>query len=403
MPYHKLLEQHIRHGSLTLHFPDGRAQRFGHDDAPHAELILRHPGALQRIMLDPEFMFGETYVDGDWDAPAGGLLTLFEVLMRNFPERVAKPPLWERLLRGLIRRGNTILHSYRNVAHHYDLDEWLFRRFLDQDMQYSCAYFYAPDINLEEAQRAKRQHILHKLLLQPGQRVLDIGCGWGGLALHLAEHAGVHVTGLTLSREQLRVAEARARERGLSHAVEFRLQDYREHDGVYDRIVSVGMFEHVGRAHYPEYFARIHRLLHTDGSALLHTIGRYGPPGATNPWIEKYIFPGGYNPALSEVSAVIERSGLVNCDTEVWRLHYAMTLAAWQQRFQASRAEIAARMSERFVRMWEFYLAACEATFRWRDLVVFQIQLAKRLDAVPVTRDYLYRGADETSHRVRVA
>ncbi|MEO6696472.1 MAG: cyclopropane-fatty-acyl-phospholipid synthase family protein [Gammaproteobacteria bacterium] len=338
-------------------------------------------------MSDPELMLGETYMNGEWDA--ANLLDLFEVLMRNFPEQQSGGVL-ARLLKKLLQQGNRITQSYRNVAHHYDLDEWLFRHFLDQDMQYSCAYFYKPGISLEEAQRAKCAHLLRKLDLSPGQQVLDIGSGWGGLALYLAEHAGVKVTGLTLSREQLRVAQQRARERGLQGRVEFLLRDYREHDGSYDRIVSVGMFEHVGARHYPDYFERLRRLLKPEGVALLHTIGRYTPPGVTNSWILKHIFPGGYTPALSELSRSIEGSGLITCDVEVLRLHYAMTLAAWQQRFQAQRAQIAARLSERFCRMWEFYLAACEASFRWRDLVVFQLQLTQRLDVLPVTRDYLY-------------
>ena len=393
-----ILEKQITQGCLTVHLPDGRTRSFG-SGQPQAEWVLRTPHTLKRILLDPELMLGETYMDGEWDVPDvphGSLIALLEVLMRNFPESLPQKrnPLLG-LCKGLLRRGNGIRRSYRNVAHHYDLDEWLFRLFLDQDMQYSCAYFYQPNISLNEAQRAKRYHIMHKLLLQPGQRVLDIGCGWGGLALHLAEHAGVKVTGLTLSREQLRVAQQRAKERGLEDRVEFLLQDYREHHGSYDRIVSVGMFEHVGTLHYPYYFAQVARLLHSDGVALLHTIGRSGPPGETNPWIQKYIFPGGYNPALSEVSAAVERSGLITCDVEVLRLHYAMTLAAWAKRFQAERTQIAVRMGERFCRMWEFYLAACEASFRWRDLVVYQIQLARRVDAVPITRSYLYQGADQ--------
>ena len=259
------------------------------------------------------------------------------------------------------------------------------------------------NISLEEAQRAKCRHIMNKLCLQPGQRVLDIGCGWGGLAFYLAEHADVKVTGLTLSREQLRVAESRARERGLEGRVDFRLQDYREHHGSYDRIVSVGMFEHVGVRHYRDYFDQVRRLLVHDGIALLHTIGRHGAPGTTNPWIEKYIFPGGYNPALSEVTRAIERSGLVSCDIEILRQHYAKTLVLWHQRFHAHRAEIAQRMGERFCRMWEFYLATCEAAFRWRDLVVFQIQLTHRMGAVPITRDYLYREGDNAGVHPPVA
>ncbi|MEO7557732.1 MAG: cyclopropane-fatty-acyl-phospholipid synthase family protein [Gammaproteobacteria bacterium] len=384
------LEKKLRHGQLTLHLPPGRVETFG-NGPPYAEWIVHSPATLRRIARDPEMMLGETYMNGEWDVPQGRLAALLEVLMANFSDSPAQARgILAKLLKNIAHHGNGIMRSYRNVAHHYDLDEWVFRRFLDQDMQYSCAYFYAPNISLDEAQRAKCRHIMNKLMLSPGQHVLDIGCGWGGLALFLAEHARVRVTGLTLSREQLRVATHRAAERGLQNLVEFRLQDYREHTGSYDRIVSVGMFEHVGAAHYDCYFTKLRHLLRPDGAALLHTIGRVSPPGDTNPWIQKYIFPGGYNPALSEVTGAIEKSGLISCDVEVLRLHYALTLEAWYQRFQQHRDEVAARMGERFCRMWEFYLASCEASFRWRDLVVFQIQLAHRLDALPLTRDYLY-------------
>ena len=394
--YLRQLQKNIRHGRLDITLADGRTHSFG-ADGPRVGIVLHDDGALRRILRDTELMLGETYMDGAWDAVNGNLLGLFELSMLNFPEqRPEKRKRFVYLLQKLMARGNRIAHSYRNVAHHYDLDEWLFRHFLDEDMHYSCAYFYEPNISLEEAQRAKCRHVMNKLCLQPGQRVLDIGCGWGGLAFYLAEHADVKVTGLTLSREQLRVAESCARERGLEGRVEFRLQDYREHHGHYDRIASVGMFEHVGVRHYRDYFDQVRRLLVHDGIALLHTIGRSGPPGATNPWIEKYIFPGGYNPALSEVSRAIENSGLVSCDIEVLRLHYAKTLTLWHQRFHAHRVEVAQRMGERFCRMWEFYLASCEAAFRWRDLVVFQLQLTHRLDAAPITRAYLYRAGDKT-------
>ncbi len=388
----KHLGPRIRHGRLTVCLPGGERHSFG-SGTPHAEWYIHTSATLRRILSDPELMVGETYMNGEWDT--SNLLDLLEVFMHNIPEQ-SSSGLLAGLLKRLLRQGNRIAQSYRNVAHHYDLDEWLFRRFLDRDMQYSCAYFYKPGISLEEAQRAKCAHILRKLDLSPGQQVLDIGCGWGGLALYLAEHAGVRVAGLTLSREQLRVAQQRARESGLQGRVEFLLRDYREHSGVYDRIVSVGMFEHVGAQHYPHYFEQMRRLLSPEGAALLHTIGRYTPPGVTSPWILKHIFPGGYIPALSELNRSVEGSGLITCDVETLRLHYAMTLGAWQHRFQAQRTEIAARLGERFCRMWEFYLAACEASFRWRDLVVFQLQLTQRLDVLPITRDYIYREEDRT-------
>lgn len=391
--YLQLLERRIREGTLRLRLPDGSARTFGHG-GPVAEWIIHAPRTLGRIARDPEYALGETYMAGEWDAGEGGLTGLLLLLMRNFPE--TPPRGWRRLAEPLARtlqQWNRIGRSYRNAAHHYDLDEWLFRHMLDREMHYSCAYFARADMDLEAAQRAKCAHLAAKLCLRPGQRVLDIGCGWGGLALFLAREHGVEVTGLTLSREQLRVARARAEAAGLTARVRFELQDYREHRGTYDRIVSVGMFEHVGRPQYLAFFDQVRGLLAPDGVAVLHTIGRLGPPGTTNPWIRRHIFPGGYIPALSEVAAAIERSGLFNCDVEVLRLHYARTLAAWQGRFQAHRAEAAARYGERFCRMWEFYLAVCEAAFQERDLAVFQIQLARRRDAVPLTRDYLYREA----------
>lgn len=387
-----LLARRIKTGTLVVQMPDGTSQTIG-QGSPRAHVILNRRGALARILRNPELQLGESYMDGDWDAGEGGLLALFELINRNDNEDYTK----RRSVMGLARRArhvvdemNTAVRSRNNVHKHYDIDERLFRGFLDEDMQYSCAYFSDMDMTLEEAQTAKREHIAHKLLLRPGDQVLDIGCGWGGLALHLAERYGVSVTGLTLADDQFKVACQRAMERGLEGRVKFLLQDYREHEGSYDAIVSVGMFEHVGRPQYQVFFNKVQHLLRPDGRALLHTIGRTAPPTVTNPWIHKYIFPGGYIPALSEVAARIERSGLVLSDLEVLRLHYAETLKNWNQRFQAIRAETAQRFDQRFCRMWEFYLQICEASFRWSELVVFHFQLAHLNDTVPLTRDYLY-------------
>lgn len=399
MQVEKLLERSIKKGSLTLALPDGTRHVFGSGE-PHAEWILHDRKALVKIAADPYWMLGETYMNGEWEAGAPGLLALLEVLMTNFSGDAPGAGAWLQTLLKPVRQWNRIAASRRNVASHYDLEEDLFRSFLDADMQYSCAYFRLPEMDLEAAQQAKCEHIRRKLLLEPDMRVLDIGCGWGGLAIYLARETGAKVTGLTLSEEQHRVATERVRRAGLEGQVTIQMVDYREHDQRYDRIVSVGMFEHVGTPNYRTYFDKVRQLLNDDGVAMIHTIGRCGPPSAgTNPWIRRYIFPGGYIPAMSEAMRAVEHSGLVTADVEVLRLHYARTLAAWQTRFQAVRDRFRERKGERFCRMWEFYLGACEAAFRWRDLVVFQFQLARSLTAVPVTRDYLYRPVDADSAR----
>jgi cyclopropane-fatty-acyl-phospholipid synthase len=297
-------------------------------------------------------------------------------------------------MRYLFRRlqhFNPRSRARHNVAHHYDLDGRLYRLFLDGDEQYSCAYFESSDQSLDDAQLAKKRHLAAKLRIKPGAKVLDIGCGWGGLALYLAEIAGARVTGITLSQEQYKRAQNRALERGLTGNTAFRLVDYRDVDGRFDRIVSVGMFEHVGVGFYDVFFRSCAELLADDGIAVLHTIGRSGPPGITNPWIAKYIFPGGYIPALSEVLPAVQRAGLLVSDVEILQLHYAETLKAWRERFLAHRDEVMRLYDQRFVRMWEFYLACSETAFRGGDMVVFQIQLAKHKGVTPATRDYIAR------------
>jgi cyclopropane-fatty-acyl-phospholipid synthase len=287
-----------------------------------------------------------------------------------------------------VQQFNPRGRARRNVQHHYDIDPGIYELFLDPDLQYSCAYF-TRGADLARAQLLKKRHITAKLGIQPGQRVLDIGSGWGGLALYLAQTCGAEVHGVTLSEEQLKRAQSRAAKLGLSRSVRFDLADYRKVEGKFDRIVSVGMFEHVGLPHYGAFFGAVARLLEDDGYALLHTIGRSDRPAATNPFITHYIFPGGYIPALSEVMSAVERSGLMCTDVEVLRLHYAETLRAWRTRFLANRARAVEIAGEEFCRMWEFYLAGSEAAFRHQGLVVFQIQLAKRVDALPITRDYM--------------
>ncbi|CAI8914097.1 SAM-dependent methyltransferase [Methylocaldum szegediense] len=393
MLYHTasgLLARRIQEGCLHLHMPGSPSRRFGNGE-PEVHWNVQDVSVLRRLMLDPEFQLGETYVEGGWHTGSPETLpTFLEVIMRNFstPERAIYGRI-RRCLHALIRQGNAIARSYRNVKHHYDLDEWLFRRFLDERLFYSCAYFEEPEQSLEQAQLAKCRLIARKLCLEPGMRVLDIGSGWGGLAIYLAKQAGVDVTGITLSQEQLRVAQAEAERAGLQDRVRFRLEDYRKHTGLYDRIVSVGMFEHVGLRHYPAFFRQLANLLKPDGVALLHTIGVSHRSGPANPWITRYIFPGSYIPLLSDLSPAMQRAQLMLTDLEVLRLHYAYTLREWFRRFQNHRAEVVDRMGERFARMWEFYLAVCDASFRWRDMVVFQLQLAKRHGPVPVTRNYL--------------
>jgi len=383
------LRRNIRHGSIQLSMPDGTQHSLGRGQ-PEAHWVFTDPSAMGRILRDYDLELGETYMEGGWRSNPGGLLTLLEVLMLNFGETK------EHGLRGVLAKlykafqlGNRIARSYRNVSHHYDIDEWVFRRFLDTNMFYSCAYFETPEQTLEEAQLAKCELILKKLLLSPGQRVLDIGCGWGGLAFYLAERADVHVTGITLSKEQLRVAQGEARRRNLLGKVEFLLKDYREQRGQYDRVVSVGMFEHVGPRHFRHFFRQVNELLTPDGVALIHTIGEAHHSRSTNPWIRRHIFPGGYIPSMSEISRAVEQSPLISTDIEILRLHYARTLSEWLNRFSSHREEVAERMGETFCRMWEFYLAASSAAFRYWDLVVFHVQLAKHHDAVPIRRNYL--------------
>ena len=385
-----ILARTIKVGSLTVRYPDGRIEQYG-QGGPSAEWHIKNPGVIRRLLKDPWFEFGETYMEGGWDAPQG-LENLIEVFLRNIPEPPPLPILGAFKRR--LEQANPLALSRRHVTHHYDLDEDLFRLFLDRELHYSCAYFTEPNISLEEAQRAKCELIRRKLELKAGDRVLDIGCGWGGLALYLASEARVEVTGLTLSSEQLRVANARAREQGLSQRVRFHLEDYREHKGLYDKVVSVGMFEHVGIPHYETFFTRLKERLAPDGLALIHHIGRSGPPGHTNPWIRKHIFPGGYNPALSEVVPIIEKTGLKVADIEILKFHYQHTLHEWQRRFQTRRFEAVRRWGEPFARMWEFYLAACEASFAIGDLVVFHLQIARSLEGLPPTRAHWYVGGE---------
>ena len=391
----RILESALTHGRLTVIDPKGHPHPIGPGGAPEVTVRLHDWAVCRRLLWSPELAAGEAYMDGRLTIEKGTLRD-FLALATDCAEALSRTG-WQRLLtmagRPLrrLRQFNPLGRARRNVAHHYDLSAELYALFLDADRQYSCAYFARGDETLEQAQALKKRHIAAKLLLQPGLRVLDIGCGWGGLALDLARNDGVDVTGLTLSSEQIKVAESRAQTAGQTAKVRFALRDYREEPGRYDRIVSVGMFEHVGVDHYRNFFRALSRMLAPDGVALVHAIGRADPPADTNPWTRKYIFPGGYCPALSEVLAAVEHSGLWVTDIEILRLHYAETLRHWFERFQAQRERAKALYDERFCRMWEFYLAGAEMGFRHGRLMVFQLQLAHRPDAVPLTRDYLYQ------------
>lgn len=384
----------VKTGSLTVIDHDGRRNRFqGTRPGPAVTIRLDDPAFRRHFPLDPELALGEAYMNGTLTIENGSLYDLLSLLARNLEE--TRPHLAIRFihwLNGLFRRFqqfNPISRARRNAAYHYDLSAKLYDLFLDRDRQYSCAYFTDGNETLEEAQEKKKRHIAAKLLIKPGQTVLDIGCGWGGLGFYLAREAGAKVTGLTLSNEQLREARARAEKESPGGRVQFYLRDYREETGIYDRIVSVGMFEHVGINHFRRFFEQLGVLMAPGGVALLHTIGRTNGPGATSHWIRKYIFPGGCLPALSEILPYVEKAGLVVTDIETLRLHYAETLRRWRQRFQANREKAKAIYDERFCRMWEYYLAGSEISFRHLGLVVFQIQMAHRQEAVPLTRDYI--------------
>ena len=399
-----LLEKFVRRGDLTVIDHTGGRHAFGQGQ-PRATLHLNSPRAFSIMARNPELKLGEAYMDGLWDVAEGTLHDVLTILRINLEAAAAGGGRWQPL-RAFLSSLNGIAASRRNASHHYDLDEPLFRACLDEAMHYSCAYFREPGMTLEEAQRAKSEHIAAKLHLRPGHRVLDIGCGWGSLAMHLAENHGVRVTGLTLSAEQLRVAREAAARRGLAGQVEFLLQDYREHPETYDRIVSVGMFEHVGKQNVQRFFDTVKNRLVDDGAALLHTIGSRNPPTPVNPWVRRYIFPGGYIPSLSDIAPAVERAGLVTTDIEVLRRHYAYTLEEWNRRFQRVRQRFVESKGERFCRMWEFYLVLSQTAFEVGDLVVLQWQLANDNEAVPITRDYLYAAAQthaETEQPMQVA
>lgn len=389
----RMFERVVRTGTLRVVDAYGQAHVFGDGADPKVAVRLHDRALHWRLYVQPPLAAGEAYMDGTLTIDGGTVFDFLDLVGRNLEDLgrsdVVGPLDRCALLLRRLHQFNPIPRAHRNARHHYDLSGALYDLFLDSDRQYSCAYFRHPDDDLDTAQQQKCAHIAAKLQLEPGHRVLDVGCGWGGLSLYLAARFDADVTGITLSEEQLHTAQARASRTGMADRVRFKLCDYREVEGTFDRIVSVGMFEHVGVGHYCDYFRALSDHLSSSGIALVHTIGRADPPGGTNPWIRRYIFPGGYTPALSEVVRAVEQASLWLTDVEVWRIHYAETLRHWRRRFLANRQRLPASCDERFCRMWEFYLAACEVAFRHLRQCVFQVQLAKRQDALPLTRDYM--------------
>ncbi|MEM9432582.1 MAG: cyclopropane-fatty-acyl-phospholipid synthase family protein [Pseudomonadota bacterium] len=392
----------LRKGNLLLRMPNGDQIRLGDGSGPRVSATLSDPSLPRKFLLNPELALGEAYMDGSLTIEDDNVHGFLKLVIANHED--GNLPGVQKLIKSLRiakRRWDQWIpraQAKKNAEHHYDISTEFYYLFLDDDKQYTCAYFKTPEDTLEQAQINKKRHIGEKLLIEPGMRVLDIGSGWGGLAITLAKDYGAHVVGVTLSEEQLNAARRRAEEAGVADKVTFRLTDYRNVDEKFDRIVSVGMLEHVGQPQYATYFQKIDRNLADDGVALVHFIGRVTPPGNLSPWFQKYIFPGGYTPALSEVLKQVEKTKLQQSDIEVWRTHYDRTLFEWRKRFEARLPEVRAMgYDERFIRMWRYYLIASELSMSDMPHVLYHLQLAKHQDVVPTTRDYLYT---ETSHEV---
>jgi cyclopropane-fatty-acyl-phospholipid synthase len=385
----------LAQGTMRVTGPDGVTRSYGDGTGSPVHLLIKTTEAARKLVFDADLFLGECYMDGSIDVKDCTIYDVLALLMANVEAN--KMPAPARLMYGLRRfkkridQYNPVGKAKENVAHHYDLSGALYDLFLDRDRQYSCAYFEGPEASLEDAQLAKKRHLAAKLMIKPGMKVLDIGSGWGGLGLYLAETCGAEVTGVTLSEEQHKLSNERAEQRGIADRVKFHLKDYRHLDQRFDRIVSVGMFEHVGVGHFPEYFGKIRTLLADDGAAVVHSINRSDGPGATSAWVKKYIFPGGYIPALSEVVPQIEGAGLYITDIEILRLHYAETLREWAHRFADHRDRARDIYDERFCRMWEFYLAASECAFRFGGMNNFQIQFCRNQHALPLTRNYMIK------------
>ena len=407
---HRYLSGMVKKGTLTIIDADGAMHEFGDGTGSQVCVRLTDRSLYWKLAVYPDLFAGEAYMDGTLVMERGSIYDLFNLIASQID--YGQKDSWTfidrvRTLGRRMVRMSSVEGAQEKIAHHYDLSGKIYDLFLDRDRQYSCAYFEYPDQSLDDAQLAKKRHLAAKLVLRPGMRVLDIGSGWGGLALYLAEVYDVSVVGVTLSEEQHKLSLQRVHGRGLQDKVDIRLLDYRLLDEKFDRIVSVGMFEHVGINHYPEFFSKVRELLKDDGVAVLHSIGRPLGPSATSSWIKKYIFPGGYIPALSETQPIVEQSGFYLCDVEVLRLHYAQTLHEWRKRFVDHWDKAKEIYDERFCRMWEFYLATSEVSFRHHGLNVFQIQMTKRQDSLPITRDYIteeearLRRIDQKSRRFK--
>lgn len=393
-PLSHMMKSFIRKGRLTVIDADGKRHTFSGSPGLEVTMRLTDPKLYKSLVFNPELAAGEAYMDGTMRFEEGSTLQDFLTLFSVNRLSLGSYPL-QKVLRAIKMRFRKRQQSNRkgqaqhNVAHHYDLGNAFYKLFLDDNMLYSCAYFREDGETLEQAQRNKLRLLAAKLGLKPGMKVLDIGCGWGDLALYLAALEDVQVLGVTLSKEQQALASQRAQKAGMADRVKFELRDYRDVSDKFERIVSVGMFEHVGVHHYDEFFQKINTLMPDDGLMVLHSIGHMSPPGMASPWLRKYIFPGAYSPALSEVFEVVERNSLWVTDLEFLRVHYATTLAQWNQRFQANRDQVVALYDERFARMWEFYLISAEMMFRTGSQMVFHMQLSRKRDAAPIVRDYM--------------
>tara|TARA_Y100000588_G_C14198588_1_gene901401 strand:- start:135 stop:1319 length:1185 start_codon:yes stop_codon:yes gene_type:complete len=381
-------------GKIDIVDHKGAVYSFG-VKSPYVKIKFHNKLVQKKILLNPDLYVGEAYMNGELTIEEGSPEDFIYIISSIYDDFLSKN-LFQKFTNNFLKifrsfqQLNNLIKSKKNVAHHYDLNEKLYKIFLDKDMQYSCGYFFNDNINLDQAQIDKKNHIIKKLNIKKNMTVLDIGCGWGGLALHIAKQTGAIVKGITLSENQLSVAKKRAEEENLTDKVEFVLQDYRHEKDRYDRIVSVGMFEHVGVNYYSSFFSNTYNLLKENGVFLLHTIGNQGSISATNPWIRKYIFPGGYIPSLSEIIKECEKRRIIITDIEILRLHYAKTLRHWYQNFLNNRDKIIEMFDEKFFRMWEFYLLSSEYSFRNMGNVVFQIQICKKMKNLPLTRNYIY-------------